>query len=126
MTIVFFTTASGQIPVKRYLDNLERRSLAAMTIALQDLQTQGMSGATVVIRKLRVGLWELKVGPHRVVFTQLDHGHLVLLHAFRKQSQRTPSVELTTARSRLARLLRSTLASSASPPPRPKSPKPRR
>lgn len=126
MTIVFFTTASGQMPVRRYLDNLERRSLAAINVALNDLHTQGMSGATVDTRKLRVGLWELKVGLHRVVFTQLDHGQIVLLHAFRKQSQRTPLVELTTARSRLARFLRSTLASSAPPPPRPKSPKPRR
>ena len=126
MTIVFFETASGQMPVKRYLDNLDKRALASMTVALHGLHTQGMSGANIDIRKLRVGLWELKVGPHRVVFTQLDHGQIVLLHAFRKQSHRTPLVEITTARSRLTRLIRSMLASSASPQPRPKSPKLRR
>lgn len=104
MTIVFFATASGQMPVKRYLDKLDNRTLASMTAALHDLHAHGMSGASVDIRKLRVGLWELKVGPHRVIFTQLGPGQLVLLHAFRKQSQRTPTVELTTARSRLAHL----------------------
>ena len=104
MTIVFFATASGKMPVKRYLDKLDTRKLAPISAALHDLHAHGMSEASFDIRKLRVGLWELKVGPHRFIFTQLGNGQLVLLHAFRKQSQRTPSVELKTARSRLAHL----------------------
>jgi phage-related protein len=107
MKLMFFATASGKMPVKRYLDKLDNRTLAPTTAALKDLHAHGMSGASVDIRKLDVGLWELKVGPHRVIFTQLGDSQLVLLHAFRKQTQRTPTVELKTARSRLAHLLRS-------------------
>ena len=107
MKIEFFTSRSGRQPVKRYLDKLENRTLAAIAVALDSLQSQGMSGANVNTRKLRDGLWELKVGPQRILFTLTEPGQLVLLHAFVKQSQRTPSVELTTALSRLSLILRS-------------------
>lgn len=125
MKIMFFATASGNLPVKRYLDNLDKRTFATIIVALNSLQSQGMSGANVNVRKLRVGLWELKVGPQRILFTLTDPGSLVLLHAFPKQSQRTPSVELKTALSRLSHLLRSSRPSRPIPVKRPRRPKSR-
>lgn len=119
MKIVFFAAASGNLPVKHHLDTLDKRTCATIIVALNSLQTQGMSGANVNVRKLRVGLWELKVGPQRILFTLTDPGSLVLLHAFTKQSQRTPSVELRTALSRLSHLLRSSRPISVKRPKRP-------
>jgi phage-related protein len=60
-----------------------------------------------LIRKLEPGLWEvrssLKDGIARVIFT-VDGDVMVLLHGFVKKSQRTPPLELKTAKQRLADL----------------------
>lgn len=104
MKIEFFATGAGNFPVQRYLDKIDKAALAAIVVALKNLQSQGLSGENV--RKLRERLWELKVGPQRVLFTLRDPEVLVLLHAFKKQSQRTRSVEIATALIRLTRLSR--------------------
>ena len=60
-----------------------------------------------LIRKLEPGLWEVRShiaqGIPRVLFT-VDEGLMVLLHGFVKKSQKTPTVDLRTARQRLANL----------------------
>ncbi|PAT35682.1 type II toxin-antitoxin system RelE/ParE family toxin [Vandammella animalimorsus] len=56
-----------------------------------------------LVRKLEPHLWEVRCaiadGIARVLFTVQD-GHMALLHAFVKKSQKTPATELETARSR--------------------------
>ena len=60
-----------------------------------------------LVRKLEPGLWEVRslieAGIARVLFT-VDDQMMVLLHGFVKKSQKTPAVDLKTARPRLADL----------------------
>lgn len=60
-----------------------------------------------LIRKLEPGLWEVRShipqGIARVIFT-VAGSTMVLLHAIVKRSQKTPLVDLKTARQRLASL----------------------
>ncbi|MNJ79153.1 hypothetical protein D3C77_770800 [compost metagenome] len=60
-----------------------------------------------VVRKLDSGLWEVRTELAdtiaRVIFTLVRSG-MVLLHGFIKKSQKTPAVDLKTARQRKARL----------------------
>ncbi|WP_313791043.1 type II toxin-antitoxin system RelE/ParE family toxin [Allofranklinella schreckenbergeri] len=64
-----------------------------------------------LVRKLEPHLWEVRSaiadGIARVLFTVQD-GHMVLLHASVKKSQKTPASELETARSRLKQLRQAT------------------
>lgn len=58
-------------------------------------------------RKLDNGLWEVRTNLGdsiaRVLFTVVD-AEMVLLHSFIKKSQKTPAVDLKTAKQRKSRL----------------------
>lgn len=60
-----------------------------------------------VVRKLDHGLWEVRTdlgdSIARVIFTVVD-AEMVLLHGFIKKSQKTPPVDLKTAKQRKSRL----------------------
>jgi phage-related protein len=60
-----------------------------------------------VVRKLDPGLWEVRSQLEnriaRVLFT-VHEDKMVLLHGFIKKSQKTPSVDLTLAKERKAKL----------------------
>ncbi|NLV72595.1 MAG: type II toxin-antitoxin system RelE/ParE family toxin, partial [Actinobacteria bacterium] len=60
-----------------------------------------------LIRKLESGLWEVRSdiadGIARVLFT-VTGDTMVLLHGFVKKSQKTPAIDMKTARQRLADL----------------------
>jgi len=60
-----------------------------------------------LVRKMEPDLWEVRcsiaAGIARVLFTTLT-GKMVLLHGFIKKSQKTPTIDLKTARDRLKKL----------------------
>lgn len=60
-----------------------------------------------LVRKLEHRLWEIRSDLDesiaRTLFTLIDH-EMVLLHGFIKKSQKTPSVDLETARRRKSKL----------------------
>lgn len=107
MDIRFFETTPGRSPLRRYLDGLDNAARAKFAAIMKDLHAHGMRGEISWIRKIKAGLWEIKIGPHRILFTIVHHDTVVLLHAFRKQSRRLPAAETATAQSRLTRLLHS-------------------
>jgi phage-related protein len=59
------------------------------------------------VRKLEPGLWEVRSvlpdGIGRVLFTVIEHD-MILLHAFKKKSRKTPAHDLSLALSRLKQL----------------------
>jgi phage-related protein len=65
------------------------------------IQNHGLASSGVVHRKLKGNLWELKIDAQQVVYVVLTGPAMVLLHAFRKQSQKTPKSEILTAETRL-------------------------
>jgi phage-related protein len=104
--VVFYRTAAGNEPVRQWLKELNREN--RKTIG-QDIKTAqyGWPLGMPLIRKLEPGLWEVRThvsqGVARVIFT-VGEGLMVLLHGFIKKSQKTPPVDLKTARQRLADL----------------------
>jgi phage-related protein len=106
LRVVFYRTEAGNEPVREWLKGLKRED--RRTIG-QDVKTAqyGWPLGMPLIRKLEAGLWEVRShitqGIARVIFT-VDHGVMVLLHGFVKKSQKTPLVDLRTARQRLADL----------------------
>lgn len=106
LNVRFFRTASGNEPVREWLcdqDREVRRLVGTDIKTVQDGWPKGMP----VVRKLEPGLWEVRTGLPtsiaRTIFT-LVGSDMVLLHAFIKKSQKTPAVDLATARKRKAAL----------------------
>lgn len=106
LSVVFYRTKAGNEPVRQWLKSLkavDRRAIG------QDIKTAqyGWPLGMPLIRKLEPGLWEVRSrivqGVARTIFTVGD-GVMVLLHGFLKTSQKTPLVDLRTARQRLAGL----------------------
>ena len=106
LRVVFYRTEAGNEPVRQWLKDLKREDRKAIG---QDIKTTqyGWPLGMPLIRKLEPGLWEVRShisqGIARTIFT-VDGGVMVLLHGFIKKSQKTPPVDLRTARQRLADL----------------------
>jgi phage-related protein len=101
LRVLRYLSRGGADPVGKYLDDLPAREAGAVAGALQAIESFGLSASGVTTRQLRGRLWELKVGAHRVFFVAMAGGTMVLLHAYRKGSQRAPRHEIETALARM-------------------------
>ena len=109
---VFCLSAKRDIGVKRLMEftikvassPADRKEVMADIVTLRS----SYPSAPPLVKKIEPGLWELrsrmKDGICRIFFT-VDEGMIILIHGFRKKSQKTPKEELDTARKRL-RLLK--------------------
>ena len=106
--IIIYTDAKGRAPLRDYLKDLISRKGDDSRIRLskiQDyislLQEKGTALPKPICKhftdKKHSWLWELRPGGDRVLFFAWNGGAFVLLHAFRKQSQKTPEAELRRA-----------------------------
>ncbi|MCY1281597.1 hypothetical protein D9M68_576370 [compost metagenome] len=106
LTVKFFRTDAGNEPVREWLTELPRDARRLIGTDIKTVQLSWPIGMPVV-RKLDSGLWEVRTELAdtiaRVIFTLVRSG-MVLLHGFIKKSQKTPAVDLKTARQRKARL----------------------
>ena len=64
---------------------------------IQLLADNGTNLPTEVAKYLGDDIWELRPGVNRILFFYFDNGTYVLLHHFRKQTQKTPRREIDKA-----------------------------
>ena len=106
LSVVFYATSAGSEPVREWLLGLSADDRRNVGFDIKTAQ-YGWPLGMPLIRKLEPGLWEVRSrisnGIARVLFT-VDGGTMVLLHGFVKKSQKTPAVDLDTAKRRLAEL----------------------
>ncbi|MBM1203005.1 type II toxin-antitoxin system RelE/ParE family toxin [Pseudomonas fragi] len=106
LTVAFFRTEADNEPVREWLTGLGREQRRLIGIDIKTVQLGWPIGMPVV-RKLEPKLWEvrsdLKGIIARVIFTVVG-SQMILLHGFIKKSQKTPTVDLQTARQRHAKL----------------------
>ena len=105
MRVRYYEASSGRLPVAEYIRDLpdDRREVVLAT--LLDLETNGLEGACVSARHLDGKLWELRFAIDRVFYVVVRGPEMVLLHAYKKQSQKAPPRELETARRRMKEVL---------------------
>lgn len=106
MTVRFYQTNSGQEPVRKYLQQLPVKEAAELGVAIEELACAGPRAGFIDVRQLRWKLWEVRVGHHRILFAQIRDAETILLHAYKKQKQRTPNREIDLALWRLKQLPR--------------------
>lgn len=99
-----YRTASGNRPVKAFLDGLEDEEVASIVAGMREIATEGL----VAARHLRGDIYEVRADAatrsFRLLFsTEGRFGQVLLsLSAFEKRTQKTPPREIDLAERRLA------------------------
>lgn len=100
----FYALPSGREPVRDWLKDLDRDDRRIVGEDIKDVEFSWPIGMPLC-RSLGRGLWEVRSDlPHgrigRVLFC-VSGGRMVLLHAFVKKTQKTPSAERALAAKRM-------------------------
>ena len=90
--------------MRDYIAGLPKRERDDWDEALTLLGVLGLQ-APVALRQLEGKLWEIRVGRHRVAYVIVSGPKMVLLHAFKKQGQRTSRIDLDLALRRAKEVL---------------------
>ena len=109
MRVDLYETPSGQSPVEKYIESLPKADQARFAEVLLGLEEQGLAYSRAQFRQLRGKLWEVKFsapsGGHRMAYVLLAADYIVILHAFRKSTQKTPLHDLDLAEKRMKEVL---------------------
>lgn len=106
-TIEFYETANGESDVWNFLENLRNKAATnkdariqykQLSLYIQLLQDNGTLLPDNIAKHLEENIWELRPGNNRVFYFYYDNGVFVLLHHFRKKSQKTPRREIEKAK----------------------------
>lgn len=109
MDVVLYGTSSGRSPVTKFIDEQPLRDQAIIIAVIIGIEQDGLQGKGATFRQLDGKLWEIKIkvpsGGYRLLYVMLSANSMMLLHAFKKKTQKTPLNELAVARKRLAEVL---------------------
>ena len=101
--LVFYETTSGEQPLGLFIEELDRKSatdrtartqLKQLMFHLDLLAESGTRIGTRYAKHLDGPIWELTPGDNRVLFFVWTGRRFVLLHHFRKTTQKTPPQEI--------------------------------
>ncbi|MDR1926312.1 MAG: type II toxin-antitoxin system RelE/ParE family toxin [Endomicrobium sp.] len=105
MKIVFYQTENGRIPVKKDIDNLEKVDKAEVFGILENIERNGFNSNRVEFRQIKGKLWEIKMRlsttGYRIFYTSIDRDTIILLHSYKKKTQKAPSNDLNVAFKRM-------------------------
>lgn len=104
--IFLFTTEREEKPVEEFIKSLEPSTIAKITHTLDLLEKYGPHLGMPHSKKLVGDIYELRIKGKqeiRILYTFIERS-ICLLHAFKKQRQRTPIKEISIAIERNRRL----------------------
>lgn len=107
--IVFYQKENGESPVLDYMreiaknkDKDSRIKLNKLAQYIKVLEQMGTRAGEPIVKHLDGEIWELRPSGNRVLFAAVIGGRFVLLHLFRKSTQKTPQAEIEQAKRELA------------------------
>ncbi len=105
--IVYYISATGENPVKKFLDARPKAKLKALRI-LSNIEEFGLSFAIPHIKKLEgAPLWEIRIlgeDSVRILYITRQGKQILLRHAFLKKTDKTPKKEIDICLIRLVEL----------------------
>lgn len=110
-TVEFYETEDGNSPVWEFLESLRLKAASnkdariqfkQVSLYIELLQQNGTHMNENITKHLEDGIWELRPGNNRVLYFFFKEDTYVLLHQFRKKTQKTPRREIERARSERA------------------------
>ncbi len=105
--IEFYSTADGISELWNFLDELQRKAATSkdariqhkqIVLYIQLLEDHGTRLGENITKHLTEDIWELRPGNNRVLYFYHRENTYVLLHQFRKKSQKTPRREIEKAK----------------------------
>lgn len=105
--VEFFEYDNGECDIGDWLDRLKAEAkkrkdaqvqLKQVSYAIDRLQLYGTRNPKDIVKHLQDDIWELRPGSNRVLLFHYRDGKFVLLHHFRKTTQKTPPSEITQAK----------------------------
>ncbi len=105
--IDFYETVNGYSDIKEFLEEIRRKATnnkdariqyGQITRYIELLQQNGTNLPTEVVKHIEGRIWELRPGVNRVFFFYHDGERYVLLHHYRKKTDKTPKREIERAR----------------------------
>lgn len=107
--IYYYTTFSGDNPVKKFIESLPERQQRKIARILSNIAEYGLITAIPHIKKLSgIPLWEIRVLGQdniRVFYATVHQNSILLLHGFVKKSQATPRKDIKLSLDRLGEWL---------------------
>jgi phage-related protein len=100
-SVCFYVNARGDSPPLDYINSLEERDRAKVARTIELLAELGLGIGRPQARHLEGKLWELRPSPHRVIYFAHSGRRFVILHAFKKQTTKTPAREIEIATRRM-------------------------
>lgn len=101
-----YETASGDKPVRAFLNSLDEKARLKVSRTFELLEQFGLEGAYPHAKKITgTPLWELRIlgsDSIRIFYVTITGKIFLLLHGFKKKTQKIPTKEITIAKKRLA------------------------
>ena len=104
--IEFYETRRGDNELFDFLESLRHKSTTdksarieynQIALYIELLSKNGTRLSQNITKHIEDGIWELRPGNNRVFYFCFEHDTFVLLHQFRKKSQKTPRREIDKA-----------------------------
>ena len=102
--IEIYEDKKGQSQIMDWIKELDRNptkenksTLKKLYYQIERLEYDGTFVGEPLVKQIEGKLWELRPIPNRVFFATLEDNQLILLHQFRKKTQKTPKKELELA-----------------------------
>ena len=105
--IEFYETKDGESQIWDFLEDLRKKAATSKDARIQHkqaslyielLQQNGTLLNENIAKYLEDGIWELRPGNNRIFYFFFQENTFVLLHQFRKKSQKTPKREIEKAK----------------------------
>lgn len=103
--IEFYEPSSGRVPLEKYIKGISKRDQAQIVHVIELLEKEGFNLlSTKFMDKITNELYELRIKGeqlHRILLFFWTGSGFILVHAFTKQTNKTPSKEIQLAEERM-------------------------
>ena len=105
--IIFYEKENGKSEIWDFLENLRKKSATNKDARIQYkqailyinlLQNNGTTLPDTLTKHIDENIWELRPGNNRIFYFYCDENNFILLHHFRKKTQKTPRHEIAKAK----------------------------
>lgn len=106
-TIEFYEKANGKSEIWDFLEKLRLKSKSSkdariqykqILLYIQLLQDNGTILSENITKHIEENIWKLRPGNNRIFYFLFAKNKFILLHCFRKKTQKTPYREITKAK----------------------------
>ena len=109
MKIHFYQTANGRKIVEDFIQALPNKDRGKVLAIFKSIELYGFQALQLQFRQIESKLWEIKIrasdGSYRFFYVALSREEIVIVHAYKKQSQKAPTREIETAKKRIKEVL---------------------